>query len=100
MVRGSGLLWDIRLIEPYDSYNLSKFFIPTGIFGDCYDRYMIRVEEMRESSFIILQCLNLIKILSEGNDYSYMIDDYKIAPPPRALMKYNMGALIHHFKYY
>lgn len=100
MVRGSGLLWDIRLIEPYDSYNLFKFFIPIGINGDCYDRYMIRVEEMRESSFIILQCLNLIKVLNEVNDRNYVIDDYKIAPPPRALMKYNMEALIHHFKYY
>jgi NADH dehydrogenase (ubiquinone) Fe-S protein 2 len=100
MVRGSGLLWDIRLIEPYDNYNLFNFFVPTGIYGDCYDRYMIRVEEMRESSFIILQCLNLIKILNEVNDNSYVIDDYKIAPPPRALMKYNMEALIHHFKYY
>jgi NADH dehydrogenase (ubiquinone) Fe-S protein 2 len=100
MVRGSGLLWDVRLIDPYDSYNLFNFFIPIGIYGDCYDRYMIRVEEMRESSFIILQCLNLIKILNEVNDRSYIIDDFKIAPPPRALMKYNMEALIHHFKYY
>lgn len=100
MVRGSGLLWDIRLIDPYDCYNLFKFFIPVGIYGDCYDRYMIRVEEMRESAFIIIQCLNLIKILNEVNDRNYIIDDYKVAPPPRALMKYNMEALIHHFKYY
>ena len=100
MVRGSGLMWDIRLIEPYDSYNLFNFYIPIGINGDCYDRYMIRVEEMRESSFIILQSLNLIKILNEVNDRNYIIDDFKIAPPPRALMKYNMEALIHHFKYY
>ena len=100
MLRGSGFLWDIRLIEPYDNYNLFKFFIPTGIYGDCYDRYMIRVEEMRESSFIIIQCLNLIKVLNEVNDRAFVIDDFKIAPPSRALMKYNMEALIHHFKYY
>ena len=100
MIRGSGFLWDIRLVEPYDSYNIFNFFIPTGINGDCYDRYMIRVEEMRESSFIIVQCLNMIKVLNEHEDRSYIIDDYKIAPPPRALMKYNMEALIHHFKYY
>lgn len=100
MVRGSGLLWDIRLVDPYDSYNLFNFFVPVGIYGDCYDRYMIRVEEMRESSFIISQCLNLIKVLNEVNDRSFTIDDFKVSPPPRALMKYNMEALIHHFKYY
>jgi NADH dehydrogenase (ubiquinone) Fe-S protein 2 len=61
---------------------------------------MIRVEEMRESSFIIVQCLSMIKVLNENGDRSYIIDDFKIAPPPRALMKYNMEALIHHFKYY
>ena len=100
MLRGSGFLRDIRLVDPYDSYNLFKFFIPIGIYGDCYDRYMIRVEEMRESSFIISQCLNIIKILNDMNDRNFIIDDFKIAPPPRALMKYNMEALIHHFKYY
>jgi len=90
----------LRLTEPYDSYNLFKFYVPIGLYGDCYDRYMIRVEEMRESSFIILQCLNLIKVLNDINDRSYIINDFKIAPPSRALMKYNMEALIHHFKYY
>ena len=100
MLRGSGLLRDIRLVEPYDSYNLFNFLVPIGIYGDCYDRYMVRVEEMRESSFIIVQCLNLIKVLNEVNDRTFVVDDFKIAPPPRALMKYNMEALIHHFKYY
>jgi NADH dehydrogenase (ubiquinone) Fe-S protein 2 len=100
MVRGSGLLWDIRLVEPYDSYNLFNFSVPIGIYGDCYDRYMIRVEEMRQSSLIIQQSLNFIKILNDMNDRSFTIDDYKISPPSRALMKYNMEALIHHFKYY
>lgn len=100
MVRGSGYLWDIRLVEPYDCYNIFKFFIPIGIYGDCYDRYMVRVEEMRESSFIIMQCLNMIKVLNELGDSSFIIDDFKVAPPSRALMKYNMEALIHHFKYY
>jgi NADH dehydrogenase (ubiquinone) Fe-S protein 2 len=100
MLRGSGYLWDIRLVEPYDAYNYIKFYIPTGIYGDCYDRYLIRVEEMRESSFIILQALNILHILTTMNDNSYIIDDFKIAPPSRALMKYNMEALIHHFKLY
>jgi len=100
MLRGSGKLWDLRLVEPYDAYNFFKFSVPIGLNGDCYDRYLIRVEEMRESSYIILQALNILHILSVNNDCSYIINDYKIAPPPRALMKYNMEALIHHFKLY
>ena len=100
MLRGSGYLWDIRLVEPYDSYNFFKFFIPLGINGDCYDRYLIRLEEMRESSFIILQSLNILHILNKMDDYSFIINDFKIAPPTRAFMKYNMEALIHHFKLY
>ena len=100
MLRGSGKLWDLRLFEPYDSYNFFKFSIPIGLNGDCYDRYLIRVEEMRESCFIILQALNILHILNINNDCSYIINDFKIAPPSRALMKYNMEALIHHFKLY
>jgi NADH:ubiquinone oxidoreductase subunit D len=88
------------LIEPYDSYNYFKFFIPLGINGDCYDRYLIRLEEMRESSFIILQSLNILHILNKINDNNFIINDFKIAPPSRAFMKYNMEALIHHFKLY
>jgi len=100
MLRGSGYLWDIRLIEPYDAYNYMKFYIPIGIYGDCYDRYLIRLEEMRESSYIILQALNILHILNNINDYNYIINDFKIIPPYRSLMKFNMEALIHHFKLY
>jgi NADH dehydrogenase (ubiquinone) Fe-S protein 2 len=100
MLRGSGQLWDLRLIEPYDAYNYFKFYIPVGINGDCYDRYLIRVEEMRESCFIILQALNLLYVLNVNNDNSFIINDYKVAPPSRAFMKFSMEALIHHFKLY
>lgn len=100
MLRGSGYAWDLRLIETYDCYNFFKFYIPLGIKGDCFDRYLIRLEEMRESSFIILQALDMLKILNNTGDNSYILDDNKIAPPSRALMKFNMEALIHHFKFY
>jgi NADH dehydrogenase (ubiquinone) Fe-S protein 2 len=100
MLRGSGSLWDIRLVQPYDLYNFFNFYIPIGIFGDCYDRYLIRVEEMRESCYIILQACNLLHILNITNDNMFIIDDFKIVPPSRALMKYSMEALIHHFKFY
>ena len=100
MLRGSGYLWDLRLVQVYDAYNFFNFYIPLGINGDCYDRYLIRVEEMRESCFIILQAINLLNVLNKANDKSFIINDNKIAPPTRALMKYNMEALIHHFKLY
>jgi NADH:ubiquinone oxidoreductase subunit D len=88
------------LVEPYDAYNFYKFSVPIGFNGDCYDRYLIRVEEMRESCYIILQSLNMLHVLNANNDSSFIINDYKVAAPPRALMKYNMEALIHHFKLY
>lgn len=100
MLRGSGMLWDLRLIEPYDGYNFFTFSVPIGSKGDCYDRYLIRLEEMRESCYIILQALNILIVLNTCNDNSFIISDFKISPPPRALMKYNMEALIHHFKLY
>lgn len=100
MLRGSGYMWDLRLMNAYDAYMYTHFFIPVGIVGDCYDRYLIRLEEMRESCFIILQILNIIQILNKINDYSYLINDFKIVPPYRSVMKYNMESLIHHFKYY
>ena len=100
MLRGSGYLWDLRLVQVYDAYNFFNFYIPLGANGDCYDRYLIRVEEMRESCFIILQAINLLNVLNKANDKSFIINDNKIAPPTRALMKYNMEALIHHFKLY
>jgi len=100
MLRGSGAFWDLRLMQPYDSYNFFKFYIPVGIYGDCYDRYLIRLEEMRESCFIILQSLNFLHVLNITNDRSFILNDNKIVPPTRALMKFNMEALIHHFKLY
>ena len=100
MLRGSGCLWDSRLMQAYDAYNFYKFYVPVGLYGDCYDRYLIRVEEMRESCYIILQSLNFLHVLNITNDKTFIINDSKIAPPSRALMKFNMEALIHHFKLY
>lgn len=94
MLRGSGVSWDLRANQPYDVYNRVQFSIPVGTTGDCYDRYLIRVEEMRQSLNIIQQCLNQ---MPAG---FVKVDDFKIAPPPRALMKHSMEALIHHFKLY
>jgi NADH dehydrogenase (ubiquinone) Fe-S protein 2 len=92
MLRGSGLAWDLRKTEPYEIYDKIKFNIPIGKAGDCYDRYLVRLEEMRESVKIIIQCLNL---LPTGE---IKTDDRKIAPPSRKEMKQTMEALIHHFK--
>jgi NADH dehydrogenase (ubiquinone) Fe-S protein 2 len=100
MLRASGGFWDLRLMESYDNYNFFNFSIPIGKNGDCYDRYMIRILEMRESVKIINQALNFLNIFSKLGDESYIIDDYKITPPSRHFMKYNMEGLIHHFKYY
>jgi NADH dehydrogenase (ubiquinone) Fe-S protein 2 len=100
MLRGSGSFWDLRLMQPYDAYNFFKFYIPVGLYGDCYDRYLIRLEEMRESCYIILQALNFLHVLNSSNDRTFILNDHKIVPPTRALMKFNMEALIHHFKLY
>lgn len=94
MIRGSGLPWDIRKQHPYDAYNEVKFSIPVGYNGDCYDRYLIRIEEMRQSLSIIMQCLNQIPT------GFVKVDDRKISPPSRAMMKHSMESLIHHFKLY
>lgn len=94
MVRGSGVPWDLRKINSYEIYNNVCFNIPVGINGDCYDRYLIRMEEMRQSINIIFQCINQI---SNGN---YKLNDYKISSPDRLKMKHNMEALIHHFKFF
>lgn len=94
MLRGSGISWDIRSNMPYEIYSDIKFNIPIGTRGDCYDRYIIRVNEMYESLGIIEQCLNSIP----GGPVK--INDKKITPPDRANMKYSMEALIHHFKIY
>jgi NADH:ubiquinone oxidoreductase subunit D len=94
MVRGSGLAWDLRKSEPYEVYNELDFTIPIGKNGDCYDRYLIRMEEMRQSVSIILQCLNAMPM------GEIKIDDHKITPPSRKKMKSSMESLIHHFKLY
>lgn len=94
MLRGSGVSWDLRKTQPYDVYNQMNFDIPVGTRGDCYDRYLIRVEEMRQSLRIIMQCLNE---LPQG---IVKIDDKKITPPSRSQMKQSMESLIHHFKLY
>ena len=93
MLRGSGVLWDLRVNEPYEVYNSLNFLVPTGKKGDCYDRYLIRVEEMKQSVNIILQCLDLIPKTG-----FVKVDDRKISPPSRAFMKFSMESLIHHFK--
>jgi len=100
MLRGSGVLWDLRLIENYDSYNLLNFSIPLGEYGDCYDRFLIRIEEMRESLNIMEQCINKLNILNNNKDFNYNINDFKIVPPTRGFLKYSMESLIHHFKLY
>ena len=95
MVRGSGLAWDLRRAQPYECYDEFVFQIPVGKNGDCYDRYLCRMAEMRESTSIIRQCL--AKLRAEPGD---VLARGKITPPPRAEMKTSMEALIHHFKLY
>jgi NADH dehydrogenase (ubiquinone) Fe-S protein 2 len=91
MLRGSGVPWDVRKSQPYDAYGEVEFDVPVGVNGDCYDRYLCRMEEFRQSLRIIHQCLNK---MPPG---PIRVEDYKISPPPRAAMKENMEALIHHF---
>jgi NADH dehydrogenase (ubiquinone) Fe-S protein 2 len=92
LLRGSGIPWDLRSVQPYEVYDRMKFEIPTGLRGDCYDRYLIRVEEMRQSLRIICQCINQIP------NGPIKLDDRKISPPSRNQMKQSMESLIHHFK--
>jgi len=94
MLRGSGFKWDLRKVQPYDAYDQVEFDIPIGKNGDCYDRYLCRMEEMRQSLRIIEQCLNK---MPTGE---IKIDDAKVSPPKRSEMKESMEALIHHFKLY
>jgi NADH dehydrogenase (ubiquinone) Fe-S protein 2 len=94
MLRGSGVPWDLRQAQPYEVYDQMKFDIPTGLRGDCYDRYLIRVEEMRQSLRIISQAINKIP------NGPIKMDDRKITPPSRTHMKESMESLIHHFKLY
>jgi NADH-quinone oxidoreductase subunit D len=97
MVRGSGWAWDLRRAQPYELYNEFDFRIPVGKNGDCYDRYLCRMEEMRESVKIMLQALDKLEAC---RGEPVMTEDGKIAPPKRAEMKSSMEALIHHFKLY
>jgi NADH dehydrogenase I D subunit len=94
LLRSSGIAWDLRKNQPYEIYDTLDFEVPVGKNGDCYDRYLIRVTEMRQSLKIILQCLNL---MPEGE---IKIDDNKLFTTPRSLMKDSMESLIHHFKVY
>ncbi len=94
MLRGSGVSWDLRKTQPYDVYGNMIFDVPVGTRGDCYDRYLIRIEEMRQSLRIMMQCIN------EMPQGLIKIDDRKITPPSRSQMKQSMESLIHHFKHY
>ena len=94
MLRGSGVEWDLRKKQPYEVYDRMDFDIPVGTNGDCYDRYLVRMEEMRQSNSIIRQC---IKWLRE-NPGLVITDDHKIAAPRREEIKADMEGLIHHFK--
>ena len=94
MLRGSGVEWDLRKKQPYEVYDLLDFDIPVGVNGDCYDRYLVRIEEMRQSNNIIKQCISWLR----NNSGPVMTDNNKVAPPSRVHMKSNMEELIHHFK--
>ena len=94
MLRGSGVEWDLRRNQPYEVYNEVDFLIPIGLNGDCYDRYLVRVEEMRQSTKIIQQCIKWLR----DNPGSVMIEDNKFASPKRDQMKHDMESLIYHFK--
>lgn len=94
MLRGSGIPWDLRKDQPYEVYEKMAFDIPIGKNGDSYDRYLVRIAEMRESCKIMVQCIDWLKV----NPGAIIVDDHKIAPPSRTDMKTNMEALIHHFK--
>ena len=96
MLRGTGLAWDLRKKQPYDAYAQLDFDIPVGTMGDSYDRYLVRVNEMRQSNRIIRQCVDWLR----ANPGVVMTDDYKAAPPNRLGMKTGMEELIHHFKFF
>ena len=94
MLRGSGIEWDLRKKQPYEVYDRLDFDIPVGVNGDTYDRYLVRVEELRQSNRIIKQCIDWLR----KNPGPVMLDDHKLTPPSRETMKGDMEALIHHFK--
>jgi len=94
MLRGSGVEWDVRRRQPYAAYDRMEFDIPVGVNGDCYDRYLVRVAEMRQSNRIMKQCVDWLR----ANPGPVIVDNHKVAPPSRVGMKQNMEELIHHFK--
>jgi len=94
MLRGSGIAWDLRKKQPYEVYDALDFDIPVGVHGDCYDRYLVLMEELRQSNRIIQQCVKWLR----ANPGPVMVDDHKLAPPAREEMKGDMESLIHHFK--
>ena len=94
MLRGSGVEWDLRKKQPYAVYDRMDFDIPVGVSGDCYDRYLVRMEEMRQSNRIVRQCVDWLR----RNPGPVITDNHKVAPPSRIRMKENMEELIHHFK--
>ena len=94
MLRGSGIEWDLRRKQPYAMYDQVEFDVPVGVNGDCYDRYLCRIEEMRQSALIILQCVEWLR----ANPGTVMLKNFKVVPPTREEMKDDMEALIHHFK--
>jgi NADH-quinone oxidoreductase subunit D len=94
MLRGSGIAWDLRKTQPYEVYDRLDFAIPVGVTGDSYDRYLVRVQELRESNRIIKQCVDWLR----ANPGPVITDNHKVAPPSREAMKANMEDLIHHFK--
>jgi len=94
MLRGSGVPWDLRRKQPYAVYDRMRFEIPVGVNGDCYDRYLVRIEEMRQSNGIIQQCIDWLR----ANPGPVITENHKVAPPAREAMKSNMEELIHHFK--
>jgi NADH-quinone oxidoreductase subunit D len=94
MLRGSGIEWDLRKKQPYEVYDRMDFDIPVGVEGDCYDRYLVRVEEMRQSNRIVKQCVDWLR----ENPGPVITENVKVAPPKRAAMKDDMEALVHHFK--
>jgi NADH-quinone oxidoreductase subunit D len=98
MVRGSGAAWDLRKAQPYECYADLDFDIPIGKHGDCYDRYLIRMQEMRESTKLMKQCCERLK--SADGQGPHIADNKKVVPPKRGEMKRSMEALIHHFKLY
>lgn len=94
MLRGSGIAWDLRKKQPYEVYDRMDFDIPIGKTGDCYDRYLVRMEEMRQSNQIIRQCVQWLR----ENPGPVMLENHKVTPPDRETMKHDMESLIHHFK--